>query len=1388
MEPIHPIDSWDRIIDRIRRLRHLGSAPEAPDELVELLIHLRMLGQDERIPDRRNEAKDDSGAEYARVSTELKATLDAIRDPTPEYLFYFRETMKKLPVRESGADLIETIREAAERFDEGRDEEDPLRSFASDLRKETHRRLSPRILTRYIEPYFRLLAGDREPMDRAGYPAVACRFSPATESPALVRVGEELRDGLRRLWDYESGNAVTARRSLEGCRNLFVRCFLSEEARSFLSRLAAANLQDRTVLFDLLVQGTGLDRSLHESFRYGRIGLNDLMMVDLDIGRLLFIFATDLTNNHFAEIGTKDLPDVLAVVKEMLQVLAVRGMDLPGRRRLASEIDELLPSPGLDVLAIRRCLASVANELQSFLRNRIIARTLPSLTRLLQDCQVPAPRVDNHRSRFFNNVIRRTHLHVLTEFVERALAAVDAEIALQAEEDSLWGRFRMGTAQVAVQDVDACVAATWEPVSEPIRPFLGGKGNGLLDMAALGLSVPQAVVLGLPFCDAYVRDDADPARFRDAVMRQVGRLETVTGLRLGDPEAPLLVSVRSGADVSLPGALITILNVGATRAVLAGLGRRYGDRFAAEVETLFVENCGAALEIPPGTGPLRDAIVARLGTGFFDDPMAQVLAAVRWVFGSSRTPAARAAFRTLAGRTRPGTAVTIQRMVFGNRGEGCLTGVMYSRNPVTGAAERWGNYKELVQGQAVVQAEVLPRDLDDIHEDLGAELDTVARRLEQFYRHEVDIEFTVEDGRLYLLQARRAKIGPFARIVTDTDFLREGLITLDEFRRRQKRLSTIQDTVSVPRTDLGTDEWNPPVSEGLPISAGVVSGRMVLTPEKLRETAPRRETIIYLCYTTRPTDYEILNASHAIVNVFPGRTSHAAITAMALNRPCIVGLSNAEIDEEGRRVIFRGDPDVVLHEGERITVDANTGAIYRGPVPLSQSSLRVSALLDRIREVTDPDTAVRIVAGFLLQAVEGARRETAFKRRTLGDAPDLDLEDRPVLLRLDLNVPVQDGTVLDPIRVEQAIPTIRAVIERGATPIVCSHLGDPAAEGGASRSLEQIYEAFSLRPVARMLEQTFPGQVVFHELSVGSSGLLVDRDRIRPGRINVLENLRFASGEKENDPAFCRSLANLVEGGCYINDAFNVCHRLHASIAGVPRLMRWRLAGPLLAQELRFLRALLARPATPFVAILGGRTIATKMGILESLLQRVDRLVVGGGVGYTLLRARGVPVGRSLVDASLLEAGRTLLRRHEDRIRLPNDYVVQSGNQIRTTAAIGPDETGLDIGPASLAAIRETVGDARTIFWDGPVGLFERREAADGTLAVARILADQARRGATVVLSGKSTAKAARLAGIDTVVSHVSTGGAAFLEFLDRLSLPGVAALDPVEFEVKATD
>lgn len=173
MEPIHPIDSWDRIIDRIRRLRHLGSAPEAPDELVELLIHLRMLGQDERIPDRRNEAKDDSGAEYARVSTELKATLDAIRDPTPEYLFYFRETMKKLPVRESGADLIETIREAAERFDEGRDEEDPLRSFASDLRKETHRRLSPRILTRYIEPYFRLLAGDREPMDRAGYPAVA---------------------------------------------------------------------------------------------------------------------------------------------------------------------------------------------------------------------------------------------------------------------------------------------------------------------------------------------------------------------------------------------------------------------------------------------------------------------------------------------------------------------------------------------------------------------------------------------------------------------------------------------------------------------------------------------------------------------------------------------------------------------------------------------------------------------------------------------------------------------------------------------------------------------------------------------------------------------------------------------------------------------------------------------------------------------------------------------------------------------------------------------------------------------------------------------------------------------------------------------------------------
>ena len=382
----------------------------------------------------------------------------------------------------------------------------------------------------------------------------------------------------------------------------------------------------------------------------------------------------------------------------------------------------------------------------------------------------------------------------------------------------------------------------------------------------------------------------------------------------------------------------------------------------------------------------------------------------------------------------------------------------------------------------------------------------------------------------------------------------------------------------------------------------------------------------------------------------------------------------------------------------------------------------------------------------------------------------LEVSGKRVLVRLDLNVPLKDGAVRDDTRVREAAAAVRMLAERGAIVIACSHLG---------RAKGKPDPALSLAPVAPVLAKYIGRPVRFVPDLVGAIAQQAVA-AAKPGDVLLLENLRFDAGEEKNVPAFCDSLAALADA--YVNDAFGTAHRAHASTAGVATRFAARAAGPLMAKEIAALSKVRDNPERPFVAIVGGAKISDKLATLENLVRLADTIVLVGGMANTFLLAQGVKVGKSLVEADQVNTARKVLAdavAAGKQVILPGDVVVaanvDSPGRVVGVAHVGDEEAILDAGPATREAIATVVGQARTVFWNGPAGVFEKQGFAEGTLAIARALA--ASHAFTVVGGGESVA-AVQQAGVAAKLSHVSTGGGASLEFLAGDTLPGVAVLE----------
>jgi len=273
--------------------------------------------------------------------------------------------------------------------------------------------------------------------------------------------------------------------------------------------------------------------------------------------------------------------------------------------------------------------------------------------------------------------------------------------------------------------------------------------------------------------------------------------------------------------------------------------------------------------------------------------------------------------------------------------------------------------------------------IEEICPEIASQLLECKRNLIEFYHQDLDIEFTVEDGVLYLLQARAARLGSFAQLMAATDFLKRGIITLDKYRENIGSLELAYANIPLPRADFRFRQWVPPLATGIPINGGVVSGTLIITIERLKEAEKRRESVIFFAVNTKPTDFNIFNLSSAIVTVYPGRTSHAAITAMTLNKACIVGCSDIEIDYEHRKVIFHGAGDIALTEGERITIDGNAGAVYRGVAPISDTCMPVSSIHEAILKAQSAGEAAQIVETMISTKMKALRRESSLRKKVL---------------------------------------------------------------------------------------------------------------------------------------------------------------------------------------------------------------------------------------------------------------------------------------------------------------------------------------------------------------------------------------------------------------------
>ncbi|MDT7945518.1 phosphoglycerate kinase [Thermostichus sp. OS-CIW-30] len=407
-------------------------------------------------------------------------------------------------------------------------------------------------------------------------------------------------------------------------------------------------------------------------------------------------------------------------------------------------------------------------------------------------------------------------------------------------------------------------------------------------------------------------------------------------------------------------------------------------------------------------------------------------------------------------------------------------------------------------------------------------------------------------------------------------------------------------------------------------------------------------------------------------------------------------------------------------------------------------------------------------------------------KQTLGSllSSGFDLNGKRVLVRADFNVPLDpQGNITDDTRIRASLPTIQALTQAGAKVILTSHLGRPVKKDKETGAVKVAREGNSLAPVATRLSQLLGQPVAFAPDCIGPEAEAVV-NRLENGQVALLENVRFYPEEEDNDPEFARKLASLAD--LFVNDAFGSAHRAHASTAGVTAYLQPAVAGYLVERELQFLSGAIEDPRRPLAAIIGGSKVSTKIGVIERLLEKVDKLLLGGGMIFTFYQAQGIQTGKSLVETDKLDLARSLMEKAKERgveLLLPVDVVVadrfDKDAQAQTVSihAIPEDWMGLDIGPESIKAFQAALQGCQTVVWNGPMGVFEFDRFAVGTEAIARTLADLTQAGATTIIGGGDSVAAVEKVGLADKMTHISTGGGASLELLEGKVLPGIAAL-----------
>ena len=388
---------------------------------------------------------------------------------------------------------------------------------------------------------------------------------------------------------------------------------------------------------------------------------------------------------------------------------------------------------------------------------------------------------------------------------------------------------------------------------------------------------------------------------------------------------------------------------------------------------------------------------------------------------------------------------------------------------------------------------------------------------------------------------------------------------------------------------------------------------------------------------------------------------------------------------------------------------------------------------------------------------------------------ELDLRGKRVFIRVDFNVPLKDGAVTDDTRIRETLPTLKLAIEKDGRLVLASHLGRP--KGGPDAK-------YSVKPAAKKLEELLGKAVAFAADCVGADAEAKSK-ALKDGDVLVLENVRFHPEEEKNDEAFSKQLAALCDS-VFVSDAFGSAHRAHASVVGITKFVSQAAAGLLMEKELVYIGKAMSNPTRPFVAILGGAKVSDKIEVVENLMRIADAMLIGGGMAYTFLKARGVPIGKSLVEDDKLDLAKKILtdaERKNFKLLLPVDHVITpelkagAPSRVVNAGATPADQMGLDIGPETIEAYKAEIAKANTIVWNGPMGVFEMPAFARGTLEIAKAVAARTAAGATSIIGGGDSVAAVHKAGVADKISHISTGGGASLEFLGGRKLPGVEAL-----------